>query len=1198
VLLLAFHHIVFDGLSLGVFLRELTELYEAFATGRSPSLPPLAVQYADYAAWQRGWLSGPTLDEQIAYWKQQLAGVPELELPIDRPRPLVMSHRGAFRTFHISPSVVDALDAIGHEHSATLFMTLLAAFATLLHRYSGQDDIAIGTPVANRTRVETEQLIGLFVNTLVLRADLSGNPTFEELVDRVRATALGAYAHQDVPFEKLVEELRPKRELSQTPLFQAMFVLQNTPAGPTLADLEQSQFPVETGTSKFDLRLAAERTENGLAANLEYNADVFDAATIERLACHFQNLLAGIVENPAARIAAIQLLSKAERHQLLNGCNDTARDYPQECIHTLFEAQAQRTPDAIAVVYEAARLTYRELDERSNQLAHRLRELGVDRDVLVGLCVERSVEMVVGWLAVLKAGGAYVPLDPAYPKDRLSFMLADAKAHVLIAQSSLAPGLPADLAHVICLDTDWPTIASYPKRGLGRIATPDNLVYVIYTSGSTGRPKGVAIEHRQLANYTMAVRDRIEFPEASRCAVVSTIAADLGNTMVFPALCYGGSLHIISQERATDPKLLGEYFMAEQIDCLKIVPSQLRALLSGADPASVLPRARLVLGGEASTIGFIKELKRLAPECVIHNHYGPTETTVGVLTYRVDDLSLAECQQQLPLGQPLANIRVYVLDQALEPVPTGVLGEIYIGGAGVARGYFGQPELTNERFVPDPYGLPGSRMYRTGDRGRRWPSGAIEFLGRIDHQVKIRGFRVELGEIQTALAQHPSIREVVVIAREDAPGDKRLVAYVVATSVPLDITAVQTYARTRLPDHMIPLFVPIDAIPLTPNGKIDRDALMKIKPAARHAGTEPAPRTRTELELANIFAELLGVAALGPTADFFALGGHSLLAIQLFAAIRARLGAALPLSTLFRAPTVEALARELDTRPALRQLHLVPLRTHGARPPLVLVHPVGGTVFCYHPLVAQLAPDMPCYGLEAVGLDGADPPVETIEELARGYVRTLAGELGRGPIHLAGWSFGGVVALAMERLLVAAGHEVLSTTLIDSFAPAALPSRAFDPVFAIASFAHDLGVAVDESEIGGLGADAALARIVKLAHEAGSIPPHLGVDHLACQFRVYLANLRAHRSYAPEASCGRVVLVRAAETSSRAGDDDANGWRAHLGANLDIRVTAGNHYSMIQSPHVDELARLMDAETVLDGLAEGDRIVVDPRRDS
>src|SRR4028119_1643608 len=790
VLLFTMHHIISDGWSLGVFVRELIELYKGFCTGKPANLPSLPVQYVDFAVWQRQWLTGEILETHLDYWEEQLSDAPTLlELPTDRPRPAIQTFRG--RYYHaVLPLELNAeLTALSKRSGVTLFMTLLAAFQTLLYRLSRQDDIVVGTPVAGRNRQEIEGLIGFFVNTLVLRTDLSCNPSFEQLLNRVREVALQAYAHQDLPFEQLVEALHPTRDLSYTPVFQVMFSLDDGLVPVVkLPQLTVSSYPVEIGTAKFDLTLSMENTASGLVGVWEYNTDLFDEATIARMAGHYETLLEGIVANSKQAISELPLLTPGERRQLLIEWNNTAKDYPQEkCIHQLFEEQVERTPDAVAVVFEEKQLTYRELNVKANQLANYLRSLGVRPEMLVGICVERSLEMIIGLLGILKAGGAYVPLDPNYPSERLAFMLEDSSVPVLLTQEKLLEKLPAHSARVICLDSNSKEIASYPKENPLSSVKPENLAYVIYTSGSTGKPKGVLIQHGSLVNYTTAAIAEYEIDQCDRILQFSSISFDVSAEEIYTSLTSGATLVLRTDSMLDSVEGFLQKCKNWEITVMALPTAYWHELSAFLSQETVLlpPSLRLIIiGGEKALPDRLKTWLECVEQRVrLVNNYGPTETTVGATIY---DLSVADTTlKELPIGRPLGNVQTYILDGNRQPVPIGIPGELHIGGGGLARGYLNRPDLTDERFIRNPFSdFPTSRLYKTGDLVRYLNDGNIEYLGRIEDQVKIRGFRIELGEIEAVLAKHPNVRSVTAIDREDAPGNKRLVAYLVSNLIP------------------------------------------------------------------------------------------------------------------------------------------------------------------------------------------------------------------------------------------------------------------------------------------------------------------------------------------------------------------------------------------------------------------------------
>jgi amino acid adenylation domain-containing protein len=909
VLYLNMHHIVSDGWSIMLLFRELGALYAAALHQRDPGLAELPVQYADYALWQREWLQGERLEEQLGYWRQQLAQMPAvLELPADKARPAQQTYRGGTQRVHLDQELAARVKQFSRETGCTEFMTLLTVFKILLHRYTGLGDIVVGTPVAGRNRGELETLIGFFVNTLVLRTDVSDNPTVKQLLGRVRQVCLGAYGHQDVPFEKLVEELQPERSLSHTPLCQVAITLQNIHTSElTLEGLQATRVEYASETSKFDLTFSLTEGARGLFASFQYNSDLFEPATVEKMAGHYCRLLDGAISHPDQRISDLKMLTPAEEHQLLIEWNSDHLDHAQtECIHELFETQVAKTPNAIAVVGETGSLTYADVNKRANRLAHYLRSFGAGPEALVGVCLHRTLELAPALLGVMKAGAAYVPIDPAYPRARLAFMLEDANIQILITEEALlqfSQDLPVTRVSV---DGQRTKIAEMSDENPDNITVPDNVAYIIYTSGSTGRPKGIEITHRSVATLFGWVR-RFYTPEEMEGVLASTsVCFDISIFEMFAPLTQGTKC-IMAKNALALPGLS----TANQVTLLDAVPSAVAELVR---INGIPPSVRMVnLPGEPLSGSLVQQIfqQQENVERAV-NLYGPSEDT----TFSTYALLTREDKLPPPIGRPVPDTQIYILDKHFQLLPARVPGELYIGGAGVSRGYLNRPAQTAERYLPNPFGPPGSRMYKTGDLARyRW-DGNLEYLGRIDHQVKIRGFRIELGEIETALEEHSEIQESIVTAREDASGVKQLVAYVVMSVEAFSVRELRGYIKDRLPEYMIPsVFVRLDSMPHLPNGKVDRLSLPD--PADGGGVTEDTyqePQTPVEQVLASLWAGLLSVERVGVKDNFFELGGHSLLGVQLISRIRELLLVDLPLLTIFEAPTITLLSAVLTER--------------------------------------------------------------------------------------------------------------------------------------------------------------------------------------------------------------------------------------------------------------------------------------------
>ena len=909
-LIIVLHHIVADGWSIGVLLEELVTLYEKFAQGKLSPLSELPLQYKDFVNWQRKCLSSERLQASLAYWKQKLQGeLPVLNLPTDLPRPSVQTFKGDRAKLVLDSTLKQKLEDLSRQQEVTLFMTLLTAFKILLYRYTGQTDILVGSPIANRSKAAIEQLIGFFVNVLVLRTDLSGDLSFLDLLERVKSTALEAYVHQDLPFEKLVEELKLNRDLSYNPLFQVMFVIQNVPQpNLDLPDLSVSYEEGYNNTSKFDLTLFLENSESGLVATCEYNTDLFNADTITRMLEHFQTLLENIVSNPQQSISDLQLLTPPEVQQLLGSWNDTNIDYPQDkCIHQLFEEQAEKTPNEIAIVFENQQLTYQELNSRANQLAHYLQQQGVKSDTIVGISMDRSIEMVVALIAILKAGGAYLPLDTEHPKERLGFMMEDARVPVLLTQPHLRDRLPPHQAKLISIDTEGTIYTNHSSQNLTSDVKPENLAYVIYTSGSTGKPKGVMNTHQGACNRLLWMQDAYQLTSKDKVLQKTPYSFDVSVWEFFWTLITGADLVIAKPGGHQDSGYLVDTIDKEEITTLHFVPSMLQMFLEEPELQRCSSLKRVICSGEALSLS-LQEKFFARLNCELYNLYGPTEAAIDATHWHCQPNSNLTT---IPIGLPIANTQIYILNRDLQPVPIGVPGELYIGGVGLARGYLNRPELTKEKFIENPFNK-GTRLYKTGDLARYRADAAIEYLGRIDHQVKIRGFRIELGEIESVLSQHPAVREAVVVVKEISQR-QQLVAYIVGDrNYQWSREEGKNYLQNLLPEYMLPsIFVTLDRLPLLPNGKVNRRALPLPETESRSTVAHQAPSSQIEQKIAAIWQEVLHLEKVGLNDNFFDLGGHSLLLLEVNQKLRKSLQRDLSVVEMFQHPTIASLVQYL-----------------------------------------------------------------------------------------------------------------------------------------------------------------------------------------------------------------------------------------------------------------------------------------------
>jgi amino acid adenylation domain-containing protein/FkbH-like protein len=1207
LLVLVLHHIVADEWSLKVLFRELAEFYKAQLDGCPCRLPELPIQYADYALWQRQWLRGESLQRQITYWKEQLDGKPPVtEITADKPRGPTPTFKGRTQSRAIARNVSDALKRLAGEKEATLFMVLLAAFKTLVYRYTSLEDIIVGTPIAGRNRVETEGLIGFFVNTLLVRTGAWGDPRFDEFLQRVRASALGAYAHQDLPFDKLVEELRPERSLSHLAFTRLMFAVQNRVAETVpLPGVRMELLETDTGTAKFDLTFVVQELERGLVLRVEYNCDLFEDGTIARLLEHFENLLRAIVIDPSRRLSELPMLGEAERRQLLVEWNGTGADYPRgKCIHELFQDRVQLQPEAVAAVFDGHSLTYAELNARANQLAHYLLHCNITPGTPVAICVERSAAMVVGFLAILKAGGAYVPLDPRYPKERLAFMIQDSRTPILLTQHGLLPHLPPlprGAVKTVCLDSQSELIASQSRDNPPTQSAPHDPAYIMYTSGSTGRPKGVAVPHRAV-NRLVLNTNYIQLDATDRIAQVSNMSFDAATFEIWGALLNGGQVRAIAANVALSPRDFARELQEQGITAM-FLTSALFSQLAGEVPGAFKTLRTLIAGGEALDPGSVRSVLQNQPPLRLLNGYGPTENTTFTCCHLIRDVP--EGAGNVPIGRPISNTQVYILDSHRNLLPAGVPGELYTGGEGLALGYWNRPDLNGEKFILHQFGQsePCQCLYRTGDWARYLPDGTIEFLGRIDNQVKIRGFRVELGEIETVLGRHPGVRECAVTTHGAGAGQTRLAAYFVADGKRgPNAGQLRSFLKDKLPDYMVPgAFVQLESLPLTPNGKVDRRALPEPDRARPQSEKKYAsPRDAVELELTRIWENILGIEPIGIEDPFFDLGGHSLLVVRMIAQIEKAFGKKLRIATVFLAPTIEQLA--VIIRDQTREgsvtagTSLVELQSKGTRPPLFFVHGAGGGMFWgYVNLARRLGEDQPVFGFSPHGLEGGE--FATIEAMAARYVRDMRSVQEHGPYYLGGYCFGGNVAYEMARQLEAQGQKVGLLALMNCAPP---NSRYFRAAWTPAWWArffrnlvHWAGycrqwTAVQRRDfirwkwarlmhrrprLFGAAPEGSLPVEIENMVDMASLPPE--------QRKLWENHIRALMNFHPGPYRGRAHLFRSPGHPLWSSFAPDYGWSEVAQGGVEVTIVPGTHEKILEEPWVDFTAAKL--KSVLDG---------------
>jgi amino acid adenylation domain-containing protein len=1185
VLVVVLHHIAGDGGSMAPLTRDLVLAYHARLAGEAPRWPPLPVQYADYALWQRAWLGdrdapSPVLVSQLEYWAKALSGAPdELDLPTDRPRPAETSNRGDTVYFDIPVALHTELVRLARGHDVSLFMVLQAGFAALLSRLGAGEDIVLGTPVAGRDDTALTELVGFFINTLVLRTDLSGDPTFAELLGRVRDTDIMAYAHQEVPFEHLVDAVAPVRSTARHPLFQVMLAFHTEAERGELSLGAAAVTPLRPSlpVAKFDLTMALEESRAaggnpaGITGGLEYATDLFDRDTVAHMVARMVRVLEQVVADPLVRLSRLEVLERAERERLLVEWNDTAASDARPDVVSEVRRLAAADPARPAVVARGEVVDYHTLGRRAGTVAHLLRELGVRRGDPVAVLGNRGTAVLTGLLGILAAGAAYLPLDTRAPVARSADMLTRARVRVLLAEPELA-----DVAALVVADSPvhvaWLDEPAGPVRTLPAPVTgPDDLAYVIFTSGSTGRPKGAMVTHRGMHNHLMAKSETLELSEVDSVALTAPLTFDISVWQMLVGLLAGGRVCVVDDDTARDPLALFDQVVADGVTILEVVPSLLRAALDSWDAGAPAPRLdllrRLVVTGEALAADLCRRWFARYPDIPMVNAYGPAECA--------DDVTQADLSGRDPvpdgrvsIGRPLRNTQLYVLDRAFAPVPGGVLGELYVAGAGVGHGYLGQPALTAAAFLPNPFGEPGSRMYRTGDLVRYRADGQLEFAGRRDHQVKVRGHRIELGEVEAALRSAPGVRDAVVVVAPDPAGQQRLVGYVVGTETS---AVVRGALEHLLPDYMVPAVVVMDAMPLNANGKVDRAALPALVPEVRESGR--APGDSREEVLCGLFAEVLGIPRVGVDDDFFELGGHSLLAVRLVSRVRAVLGVELAVREVFRAPTVARLvggAVHGDRQPPTV---LLPFRPSGDGAPLFCMPPALGLSWCYAGLVSRTDRRHPVYGLQSRGIGTPGYRPRSIEDIAEDYLAEIRSVRPHGPYHLLGWSFGGLVAHAVATRLRAAGEQVGLLALLDAYpdqrrtppGPVGWTDVLPDLLGSVEAAVEVLTESPDRPPA------AELARLTSRHNPAFD---GLGADDVAAIVDVMIDNVGLIPTFRPAVFDGDVTFFSAERDRHQHGLS-AQGWRPYVSGDIEVHAVDCEHLDMTRPAALDVIAAVL-----------------------
>lgn len=1189
LLLFKIHHIIADFVSLEKLIQELGFFYNAYVQGESGTLPPLPIQFVDYAHWQQQNMKGNVYQKQLKYWKEKLGyELPVLRMPLDRPRPVAMTHNGERMRMTIPADITTSLKGFSRKSGVTMFITMLAAYQTLLYRYTGQEDICVATSISSRNRPELQNLIGLLANTLVLRNNLEGDPTFAEVLKCTRKVAFGAFAHKDIPYEKLIEELQTERNMSHNPFFQTMltYLTAQDEGDQPFEGVSMKTHDLQKKASALELSFTITEQNDELVCSMDFNTDLFNTDTIHRMLKQFLNLLQACVDNPQQPISEIRLLSETEEQQIIEKWSgrNKIKQLPEASVHELFSQKATSTPDAIALRFQDQQYTYRELDERSNQLANYLINKGLGPHKLVGICMERSLEMVVGLLGILKAGNAYVPIDQSYPQERKAFMVNNSGVELLLTIDSKAKSLSSEHCKVISINEEWELISQESREASKLKVKSEDLIYVIYTSGSTGKPKGVMVSHKGVVNHCFNIIDRFKLNHQDRVLQFTSISFDVAVQEIFPTLLTGATLVLWKDKYISEGREFLKWIGQEKISVLNMTTAYWSSLVADLKyERALLPSSLklVIVGGEKVSPETYVTWKSVTDGKVRWiNDYGLTETTITATMFEPD----AEWYPNnvVPIGTPLDNVEIYILDNNQRAVPIGVYGELYIGGIGVAKGYWGRPELTKERFVVNPFSeYSDAKLYKTGDQARFLSDGTIEFLGRLDDQVKIRGYRIEMGEIEAAIEQFGMISQSIVVPFKLANGSTQLAGYVVLSDSAVKIDELRSFLKSRLPDYMVPShYVVMDQIPLTVNGKVDEAALPKPELHAIKSKEYLAPRTPTEQIAVSIWTSLLDYPDIGVMDNFFEVGGNSLLATQVVLQAATKFECNVPLRILFEYPVLANWVAEIERMKLLEATKgskldskkcIVKIQQKGEQTPLFFIHPVGGTVSCYFTLARQLGENQPFYAFQGHGFVDENSTLDSVEKMADHYLKEILEVQPEGPYRLGGWSMGGFIAYEIASKLKEDGHEVIQLAIIDSYLSknkdATDDSILYNFIRQLAALP---GKTISDSVISSwqeLNLDHAL--LCKKLKEFGLVPLGTSNEYIRRLIDIYKITARAFHKYIParlpKLDIANVQLFRAGDSPEEEGI-----W-TELVTNLSLHQMIADHFSIVHHPELGDI---------------------------